>query len=244
MKKLNILLITIFCSFAFIIGVKASEVELDNIAAVNIQEVGGSNKEIIQIDSNNTYQYYYKYVKIKNNAFIDYIKNKKIVDNSTDGSDNYINAAKKVGDYEIAFFALIPTVNRATDVSGWTKSVNNEIAISNLAYASGQHNGYVLAVAAVKNGDDNVYISRIILESKSASTLGQISYDDTNISTADVNKEVVKSKKTVVKKKTVVNNADQKTKNNPNTGINDYALYLAPLSIVLGSVILLRKSYA
>ena len=242
MKKFSILLMTIVCSFLFVSVVNAAESELDSIAAVT-SIVGGDDKEIIQIDSNNTYQYYYKYVKIKDVDFADYVANKKIVDESTDGSNSYITAAKKVGDYEKTFFGLIPTISNNSSLNSWVKSTNGEIVLNNLNYEDGLHSGYVLAVAAVKNGDNNAYVSRMILESKSKTTLGTITYDTTNNGTNET-KKVVKSKKVVTKKKQVVDNVDKKTNENPNTGISDYALYLAPISIILGSTILLRKNYA
>ncbi len=242
MRKISMFIIFAVCFGMFIPMVNADEVELDRVAAITAT-IGGNDKEIIQIDSNNTYQYYYKYVKIKDDSFSDYVKNKKIVDNNTDGSDTYIQAASAVSTHETEFLKLIPAVSKPADVTNWTKATNNDINVSNLTYKSGAHNGYVLAVAAVKNGDSNVYISRIILESKSSSTLGPISYDDTSSDTS------TKPKKTTVKPKNVVVNdttqvVDKKTEENPNTGIEDYALYLAPISIILGSAILLRKSYA
>ena len=241
MKKISILLMTIICSFVFVSVVNAAESDLDSVAAI-ISVIGGNDKEIIQIDSNNTYQYYYKYVKINDSSFTDYVKNKKVVDESTDGSNAYITAAKKVGDYEKSFLGLIPTVNNSSEVTDWKKANNNEIVLDNLDYVAGSHRGYVLAVAAVKNGDSNVYISRMILESKSKTTLGAITYDTAD--TSKSSKKVVTTKKVVTENKKVVNNVAKKTKENPNTGINDYVLYLAPVSIVLGSAILLRKSYA
>lgn len=237
MKRFSLLLMIVVFGFCFVTCVNAAELELDKVAAITAT-IGGTDKEIIQIDSNNKYDYYYKYVKIGDKDFSDYVKNKQIVDKSTDGSSEYIAAASKVGEYETNFLKLVPTVSTAADVSNWIKSTDNEIKVSNLTYKSGSHNGYVLAVAAVKNGDSNVYISRIIFESKSTSTLGLVS-DNNTTSDANENATNIEFDDT-----NAVDAEDTSTEENPNTGLNDYALYLAPIAIILGSAILLRKNYA
>ena len=248
MKRFSLLFIMIVFGFCFVSCVNADELELDKVAAITAT-IGGSDKEIIQIDTKNSYTYYYKYVKIGDKDFNDYVKNKKIVDESTDGSNEYIAAASKVGEYEKSFLKLIPTVSKASDVSNWIKSTNNEINVSNLIYKSGNHNGYVLAVAAVKSGDTNVYISRVILESKSTSTLGLVSGEnvnpDTSINTnTNTNTSNNDTRNIEIDDTDTVNTGDTTTEENPNTGLNDYALYLAPVAIILGSAILLRKNYA
>ena len=249
MRRISIFIMFAICFGMFIPVVNADELSLDdsNIAAITAT-VGGRDKEIIQIDSNNSYQYYYKYVKIKDDSFADYVKNKKIADTSTDGSDTYIQAAAKASSYATEFAKLIPTVSKPSDVTNWTKSTDNNINISNVTYKAGSHNGYVLAVAAVKNGDANVYITRLILESKSSSTLGQISYDNNGGNTEKPDPVVINDDNNGNDNNNDNNNdvdvVDKKTEENPNTGIEDYALYLAPISIVLGSAILLKKSYA
>lgn len=246
MRKFSLLLIMIFFGFCFVTCVNAEELELDKVAAITAT-IGESDKEIIQIDTKNKYTYYYKYVKIGDKDFTDYVKNKQIVDRSTDGSSEYIAAASKVGEYEKAFLKLIPTVSKASDVSNWIKSIDNQINVSNLVYKSGSHNGYVLAVAAVKDGDTNVYISKVILESKSNSTLGLVS-DENNSSNTNENTNTNDTARNIEVNDNAVDTndtaTDTTTQENPNTGLNDYALYLAPVAIILGSVILLRKNYA
>ena len=248
MKKLSLLLLMIGFGFCFITCVNADELALDNVAAITAT-IGGNDKEIIQIDTKNKYNYYYKYVKIGDKDFTDYVKNKQIVDKSTDGSSEYIAAASKVGEYEKNFLKLIPTVSKVSDVSNWIKSNDNEIKVSNLVYKSGSHNGYVLAVAATKNGDENVYISRVVLESKSSSTLGIISDENTGTNTnesadANINTDSNSNSDTTRNIEVDDNTVATTTEENPNTGLNDYALYLTPIAIVLGSAILLRKNYA
>lgn len=244
MKRFSLLLMIVVFGFCFVTCVNASELELDKVAAITAT-IGGNDKEIIQIDTSNNYTYYYKYVKIGDNDFSDYVKNKQIVDKSTDGSSEYITAASKVGEYETNFLKLIPTVSKASDVSTWIKSTDNEIKVSNLTYKSGSHNGYVLAVAAVKNGDTNVYISRMILESKSASTLGLVSDNNASSNNSENTTNNTETTRDIELDDTnTANTEDMSTEENPNTGLNDYALYLAPIAIIFGSAILLRKSYA
>ena len=43
---------------------------------------------------------------------------------------------------------------------------------------------------------------------------------------------------------TVVPTTDEKTNNNPETGIEDWAIYLVPIGLISGSAILFRKNYA
>ena len=71
----------------------------------------------------------------------------------------------------------------------------------------------------------------IILESTSSTTLGQVSYTPADEQAYDSNEDETSSDAV-------------STSNNPNTGISDYAIYIVPVCIILGSVILLRKSYS
>lgn len=225
MKKAISLFITILTGFCFVANVNAEEISLSTIASIP-SDIGGADKEIIQTDSSNTYKFYYKYIAIDSEDFNSYIDSKYIVDNSSDtSSEEYLTAQSQVEEYETTFKGLIPSVTVA-DLESWTLSSDGEINISDLVYQSGSHNGYVLAIAAVKDGDtSNVYIDRLILESKSQTTLGQISYPEKTSSNVNSNDTVA-------------------TDENPNTGLSDYAIYLVPISIILGSTILLRRNYA
>lgn len=228
MKKILSVFITFLLGFCFIASVNAEEVDLSSIASVT-STVGGSDKEIIQTDSSNTYKFYYKYMAIDSTDFNTYTNAKYIVDNSSDTSDEYVTASTQVEEYESIFRGLIPEVT-AAELENWSLATDGEISLSDLTFESGKHNGYVLAVAAVKDGDTSkVYIDRLILESTSATTLGTIAYTTSNDTTIT---------DSTYEDTTVTTNA------NPNTGISDYAIYLVPFCIIIGSAILLRKNYS
>lgn len=236
MKKLFLILFMVVFGFSFIGVVNAEETDLSKVAIVN-SVIGGTEKEINQTDTSNTYKYYYKMVEIDQNDFSTYVNAKYTMENTNDSTDQYATAAAKVSEYETAFYGLIPTVNNASELSSWTQISNNKITLSNLKYEQGKHNGYVFAVVAVKDGDSNIYINRNILESTSATTLGTITLSSNDAS-------VTNTQDTVVSNNEVVENQDTNTASNPETGLSDYAIYLVPIALVVGSTILLRRNYA
>ena len=226
MKKVISVVMTFLIGFCCMTNVNAEEVDLSSIASIT-SDVGGADKEIIQTDSSNTYKFYYKYVAINSEDFNAYVGALYKMENLSDSSDEFVAIQSQVTQYENTFKGLIPEV-KTTDLESWTLSSDGEINLKDLTYESGKHNGYVLAVAAVKDGDNNnVYINRLILESTSTTTLGQVSYTEAD--------QVTYSTTT---------NDQINTDSNPNTGISDYAIYLVPICIILGSAILLKKSYS
>ena len=230
MKKVISFMIMVLAGFGFCTVVNAEETSLNSIASVT-SEIGGSDKEIIQTDSSNKYKFYYKYVTIDNDTFNSYVGVKYKLDNTDESSEEYVNTESQLEEYENVFKSLIPEVT-ASDLESWTLASDNEITLSNLIYESDKHNGYVLAIAAVKDGDTSkVYIDRLVLESTSSTTLGQVSYTSSDEQAYDSNEDETSSDAV-------------STSNNPNTGISDYAIYIVPVCIILGSVILLRKSYS
>lgn len=232
MKKIGLTILAVVFGFCFVTVVNAQEKDLSDIAIIS-GVIGGSDKEITQnSDNTNTYKYYYKIIEIDDSDFATYVSSKYAVDNGNDASDDYVAAQSRVTEYEESFNGLVPTLNSTADLSTWTTATNNEIAVQNIKYELGKHHGYVLAVAATKDGDQNIYVSRMILESTSATTLGSIAYNDSdaaayNASTNDA-----------------VPTTDTATGTNPDTGIEDWAIYFVPISIILGSGILLRRNYA
>lgn len=230
MKKVISFMIMVLAGFGFCTIVNAEETSLNSIASVT-SEIGGSDKEIIQTDSSNKYKFYYKYVSIDSDTFNSYVGVKYKLDDTDESSEEYVNTESQLKEYENVFKSLIPEVT-ASDLESWTLASDNEITLSDLIYESDKHNGYVLAIAAVKDGDTSkVYIDRLILESTSSTTLGQISYTPSDEQAYDSNEDETSSDAV-------------STSNNPNTGISDYAIYIVPVCIILGSVILLRKSYS
>lgn len=226
MKKVISVVMTFLIGFCCMTNVNAEEVDLSSIASIT-SDVGGEDKEIIQTDSSNTYKFYYKYVAINSEDFNAYVGALYKMENLSDSSDEFVAIQSQVTQYENTFKGLIPEV-KTTDLESWTLSSDGEINLKDLTYESGKHNGYVLAVAAVKDGDNNnVYINRLILESTSTTTLGQVSYTEADQVTYGT-----------------TTNDQINTDSNPNTGISDYAIYLVPICIILGSAILLKKSYS
>ena len=234
MKRISLSLVAVLFSFCLMEVVNAAETGLDSVASLN-SVIGGTDESIVytgpQADKSK-YKFYYKTVAINDSDFSAYASSKYTVDNGDDSSDEYATAQSRVVEYEQTFDGLITTLSSTSDLSSWTESSNNEITLKDLKYEEGKHHGYVLGVAAVKDGDSNVYVSRSILESKSATTLGILEYND--------------SDKTTYESTTtqVTTNEEVTTEENPETGIEDYAIYLVPLSIFLGSGIILRRNYA
>lgn len=232
MKKIGLTILAVVFGFCFMTVVNAQEQDLSSVAIVS-SVIGGSDKEITQnSDNTNTYKYYYRIIEIDDSDFATYVSSKYVVENGNDASDEYVAAQSRVTEYESSFNGLIPTINSTADLSSWTQATNNDITVENIKYELGKHHGYVLGVAAVKDGDENTYVSRMILESTSATTLGSITYNDADAQaySASTNDAVATT--------------DTATGTNPDTGIEDWAMYLVPLSIVLGSGILLRRNYA
>ena len=149
---------------------------------------------------------------------------------------DYTTASTQVAEYEGVFKGLIPTVT-VSDLQSWTLSEDGNISLNDLKYESGKHNGYVLAVAAVKDGDTSkVYITRLIKESTSETTLGEITYTAEDQASYQPDEDATTSDEDT--------NTSVTTNSNPNTGISDYAIYLVPICIILGSGILLRRKYS
>lgn len=225
----SIALIAIF-SFCMMGMVNAAESDFSSVASIT-SVIGGAEEEIIPI-AEGTYKYYYKIQQIDDNDFSTYIKSRYIYDNGDESSDEYMEAQARVDEYETAFNALIPTLNSTSDLNSWTESTDKHIKLTGLNYEANKHHGYIIGVAAVKDG--KIYVTRLILESTSASTLEAIKYTSNDKTTYNNN-----TQQGVVEKE-----KDTKTESNPETGLEDYAIYLVPLSIVLGSGILLRRSNA
>lgn len=232
MKKMITLVIMVVFGFGFMGVINAAELELGSVAAVNTP-VGGSDKEIVPADENATgYKYYYKISEISDNDFETYVKSKYSYENSDASSDEYTTAQSRVEEYETTFYNLIPTLKTTADLSTWKEITDGQINLTELKYQEGKHTGYVLAVAAVKGNETNIYVNRMILESASSSTLDNIEYNSNDMNAYNETTQ------------NVVTTEDEKTESNPETGIEDYALYLVPLSLIAGSAILFKRNYA
>ena len=230
MKKLYLLLIAII-GMGLTTSVYAQE--QSNVGTFTlVPPIGGTTDAITQDDDTAKVKYYYKVVQIDSAKFNEYTAAKYGIDNLDSASSEYTEASTKAVNLETEFGALIPAVNAPSDItaegSGWTAANGKVISLSNLVYNQGQHSGYLLAVAGIKDGDTaNVYMIRMPLEATSATTLGVISYleSDRNAYQTDTN-------------------TDSGTDQNPNTGLEDCLYYVVPVSIVLGSILILKRSYA
>ena len=233
MKSIKTLIIMAVFGLGFTGIVNAAEMELGSVAVVN-NPVGGSDVEIISADETATgYKYYYKVQEIVDtNSFNSYVQAKYTIESSDPTTDEYTAAQSRIEEYEATFNDYIATVNGAADLSTWTESADGQISLSDLKYEEGTHHGYVLAVAAIKDGDTNVYVSRMILESTSTSTLDEIKYNSGDMASYNNNTTGA------------VTTTDETTNSNPETGIEDYAIYLVPLALIGGSAILFRRNYA
>lgn len=235
MKKILTIMAIFVIGLGIIPAVNAEESDLTSIASIT-EAIGGSDKEIIQTDSANKYKFYYKYVAIDSTDFSTYITAKYTSENAPKTSEDYTTASTQVAEYEGVFKGLIPTVT-VSDLQSWTLSEDGNISLNDLKYESGKHNGYVLAVAAVKDGDTSkVYITRLIKESTSETTLGEITYTAEDQAAYQPDEDATTSDEGA--------NTSVTTNSNPNTGISDYAIYLVPICIILGSGILLRRKYS
>ena len=119
----------------------------------------------------------------------------------------------------------IPTVNEVTDLGSWTKITDPNLSYTNLEYDQNKKTGYLVAVAAIPKTDTSkIYVYREVCEvtgTTSLVTSSNISYEtDTNVNEEPVVEE------------------------NPNTGISDYAIYLVPIALIGGTVLMMRKNYA
>ena len=215
-KKISSLLLVVVFGFCFISVVNAEELDLSSVASLT-NVIGGTDAEIVQI-ADGSYKFYYKLQAIDDSDFATYVSSKYIVDNGDESTDEYVEAQSRVADYEEAFNSLIPTLNTTADLNGWTESTDKQIKPTGINYEVGKHHGYVLAVAAVKN--QTIYASRVILETTSDATLGDIVYNTNDASEYASNTQ------------SVIEQEDAKTTSNPETGLDDYAIYLVPLSIV------------
>ena len=227
-KRISLSLLMVVFGFCFVGIVNAAESDLSTIASLT-SIIGDEEEEIIQI-ADGSYKYYYKIQAIDDSDFNTYVKSKYIFDNGDENSDAYVQAQSRVAEYEDTFAGLIPTLNTTADLNGWTESTDKNIVPTGLKYESGKHHGYVLAVAAVK--DQTIYATRLILESSSVSTLENIAYNASDETTSNNSSS------------TATHNTNKKTTSNPETGIEDCAIYLVPVSIILGSGILLKRNYA
>lgn len=126
---------------------------------------------------------------------------------------------------EATINGLIPTVTSTGDLGTWTKTAASKFIFDNLEKGK----GYVVGVAAVLKSDNTkIYVYRDVYEAVSTTTLNrayELHYSDFQVNTTNNEEEV-------------------NTEKNPDTGISDIAIYLVPVCLVLGSVLMFKRNYA
>lgn len=220
-KIFNLLLVTVM-TFGFI-GVVNAEESWSSItddtsfleALLNGESLEGNTAATTFFSK---YDVYYQYQKIDDATYANYITD--IRGETSTGAEQSINA-------------LIPAPSSAGDLGSWVKIDTPQISYADVEYTEGQKTGYIVAVAAVPKDDTSkVYVYRLVTEVTGSSKM-ESSYEIN----CDEDVDVVTDENTVTDTETV-------TEENPNTGISDYAIYLVPLALVGGVVLMMRKSFA
>lgn len=214
MKKIFSLLIVGICFFGFI-GVVNAEEQFSNLQ----EDTTFFNSLIVGTDvtQNDTVQAFFEKYDV-------WYTSAKIEDDSLyqDYLEYTLNGESN--DSEATINALIPTVNSTSDLGSWTKTEAQTFAFENLE----QGKGYVVGVAvALKSDNSTIYVYRDVYEASSTTTLSrsyELHYNDFQ-STTNETTEVT-------------------TSENPDTGISDIAIYLVPICLVSGTLLMFRRNYA
>ncbi len=214
MRKIFSLLIVGICFFGFI-GVVNAEEQFSNLQ----EDTTFFNSLIVGTDvtQNDTVKAFFEKYDV-------WYTSAKIEDDSLyqDYLEYTLNGESN--DSEATINALIPTVNSTSDLGSWTKTEAQTFAFENLE----QGKGYVVGVAvALKSDNSTIYVYRDVYEASSTTTLSrsyELHYNDFQ-STTNETTEVT-------------------TSENPDTGISDIAIYLVPICLVGGTLLMFRRNYA
>lgn len=218
MKKIfNLLLVTI-CCFGFISVVSAEEVWSsipDDVSFVNDLLTGKSlTGNTAATAFFEKYDVYYTYEKIDDTLYSNYVSD--ISKGTSTGAVDSVNA-------------LVPTVSSTDDLGSWVKATEPSLTYGDMSYESGKKTGYIVALAAVDKTDNTkIYVYRLVSEVTGSNKI-ESSYEINCEDDTDVTEETT---------------TETVTKENPNTGISDYAIYLVPIALIGGTVLMMRKNYA
>lgn len=230
MKKIfNLLLITV-CMFGFVTVANAEESWsiIESEATFVGDLLAGKSVEGNEAATEffNKYDVYYKYEKIDDTLYSNYVSD--LTEGTSTGALDSINT-------------LIGPVNSADDLQSWNQMNTKSIDYSGVEYTEGQKVGYIVALAAVpKDNTSNIYVLRSIYEVTGSSSLGssyEINCEEDVTTDNNGNGDTIVDTTTGEVTETV-------TEENPNTGISDYAIYLVPLALIGGVVLMMRKNYA
>lgn len=220
MKKIfNLLLVTI-CCFGFISVVKAEEawnsITSDVTFISDLIEGKDLTSNSAATEFFTKYDVYYKYEKIDDTLYANYVSD--ISKGTSTGAQASVSA-------------LVPSVSSVDELGSWVKATSPIFTYSDINYDSTKKTGYVVAIAAVDKADNTkIYVNRVVYEVTATNKIEssyEINCEDDTTTPA-----------------TPSTPTDTATKENPNTGISDYAIYLVPIALIGGTVLMMRKNYA
>lgn len=242
----SFIIIIIMCMFSFISGVNAetgklSSVESDSVSAV-VKLLGGSTlsgDDATKITSlMNKYTLYTKYEVIDDTLYNTY---KSDTSNTEAGNSiaNLIQDPASKSDLD-------------DESNGWSMIESAGLSYSELE----KDKGYLVALMAVSKSDaTKIYKYKTVYQATTDSTLTPYS------EVAKSNAEEDDATKKIEKENTAANTEEstdeetseataeedvekeEKSETNPETGISDYAIYIVPLSLVLGSTLMIKRRF-
>ena len=246
MRKLGksfLMIVMLLCMFSYMGVVKAdtaklSSVEKNSISAVSNlltgKQLSTADKEKIDALSSK-YNLYYQY---------------QIID--SDVYSKYKSGDDAAG---VTIANLITDPDSEDDMknaeNGWSQVVDGKVTYSDLEYDAQNPKGYVVALMSVLKSDANkIYTYKSVYQATSATTLA--TYESVS-KAEDIQDQEVTKEQTVEEPEESddsdsVDETDseevEKSEENPETGISDYAIYMVPLSLVLGTTLYLKRRNA
>lgn len=245
LSKSFVIIVMIMCMFSYMTGVSAattklSTVEKDSIKAV-IKLLGGSTLSEDNATSITSlldkYTLYTKYEKIDDTLYSKYKSN-----------TNDETVGKSIAD-------LISDPNKKEDLdnaeNGWRKIESAQVEYTDLEKDS----GYLVALMAVSKSDETkIYSYKTVYQATSDTTLSTYSDiannnvdPDATVEDKSTNEDNSSNETTTDDSEEptdeTVEEKEEKSDTNPETGISDYAIYLVPLSIIAGSTLMIRRRF-
>ena len=231
MKKVFYLFLMLICGFGFI-GVANAESAWpsEDVSTVNSLLAGAdltgktSLTELLA-----KYDVYYSYVHVTDSLL-----------------DQMLDSGTYTDEYASQMEALIPTYADGDAYTTQTDIAKNQITASNgkltytgLTYSQDSNNAYTVAIFGIPKDDTTkIYAARDVYQVTSSTTVNYTNFFDEYLSSpVDNDEENNPNYSGDVEE-------DVATETNPNTGIEDYFMYLVPLALVGGSVLMFRRRYA
>lgn len=229
MKKVFYLTIMLICSFGFI-GVANAESSLGEELMLDTN--GGSYTDINDTLNGGTvfskftdkYDFYYKAVKI-------------LFDGIGNGCGYFDEGNEK------SLKEYIPEINSIDDLNGYTK-IESIPMTPNWEYE--KFGGYVIALVAVDKKDNSkIYVDRNIYDIVKEGEKVLVSNQD-NCSAGDPASQYIRRDGKTYNDDVDLNYSSDnytttQTYTNPETGLNDYIIYILPIILIVGSYLVIRK---